>query len=287
MGKNTDRIGPEPTAARVALWRARHVELDAAPHILADEIGLRLVAPTGDWRRRPDMHAERTKPFRASIVARARFVEDLVAEQLGRGVRQYVILGAGLDSFAQRNQGALSAGLKVFEVDQPGPQAWKRERLQKLGFDIPHGLHLVPVDFEAGEDWQNAIGKAGFDKAKPATVASMGVSMYLTRQANAATLRQAANLAVGSTFVMSFMHPIESADLDIRHGLEQSARGARAGGTPWISFFEPNEIVSMAREAGFEQARHVSAAEWTELYFEGRTDGLKPAQAEELLVATS
>lgn len=274
MGKNTDRNDPEPTAARVALWRARHVELDAAPHILADEIGLRLMAPTGDWRRRPDMHPERTKPFRASIVARARFVEDLVAEQLGRGVRQYVILGAGLDSFPQRNQRALSAGLKVFEVDQPDLQAWKRQRLQKIGFDIPHGLHLVPVDFEAGKDWQDAIGKAGFDKEKRAIVASMGVSMYLTKQANAATLRQAANLAVGSTFVMSFMRPIETADLDIRHGLEQSARGARAGGTPWISFFEPDEIVSMARGAGFEQARHVSTAEWTELYFEGRTDGL-------------
>jgi methyltransferase (TIGR00027 family) len=285
--KNADKIAPEPTAARVALWRARHVELDAVPHILTDDVGLKLVAPPGDWRRRPDMHAERTKPFRASIVARARFVEDLVTEQLRQGVRQYVILGAGLDSFAQRHPDALASGLKLFEVDQAGPQTWKRQRLQELGLDIPAGLHLVPVNFEAGEDWLDAIGKAGFDKGKPAVVASTGVSMYLTKEATGATLRRASGLATGSSFVMSFMLPIELADPGIRQGLEQSAKGARASGTPWISFFTPDEIVGRAKEAGFAQARHMSAAEWMELYFSGRTDGLKPAQAEELLIATT
>ncbi len=114
--------GPESTAMRVALWRALHAQIDPPPHVLEDEVGLRLVAPDEGWRDRPDMDPNFTKPFRASIVARARFIEDLVLEHATRGVGQYVILGAGLDTFSQRRQ-ELSSRLKVFEVDQPGPQA--------------------------------------------------------------------------------------------------------------------------------------------------------------------
>ena len=95
---------PDSTAIRVALWRALHVQADPPPHVLEDELGLRLTAPEADWRQRPDMDLQFTRAFRAGIVARARFVEDLVAEQVGRGVDQYVILGAGLDSFAYRQR---------------------------------------------------------------------------------------------------------------------------------------------------------------------------------------
>lgn len=143
---------PDPTAVRVALWRALHTQVDAPPHVFDDEIGLRLAAPPEDWRSRGDMHPEGTRPFRASIVARARFVEDVVVDAAKHGVRQYVILGAGLDTFAQRRPD-VAPGLHVFEVDQPGPQAWKRERLVELGFEIPTWLRFVPVDFEAGDDW--------------------------------------------------------------------------------------------------------------------------------------
>src|SRR4051812_49793588 len=115
---------PDNTAVRVALWRALHVEVDPPPHVLEDEVGLRLAAPDDGWRSRPDM-SPFTRPFRASIVARARFVEDLVAEQASRGVDQYVILGAGLDTFAQR-RAELASRMPVFEIDRPGSQAWKR-----------------------------------------------------------------------------------------------------------------------------------------------------------------
>jgi O-methyltransferase involved in polyketide biosynthesis len=94
-------VTPDSTAVRVALWRALHVQVDPAPHVFQDEVGLKLVAPEEGWRQRPDMDPEGTRPFRASILARARFIEDLVVEEAGRGVSQYVILGAGLDSFAQ------------------------------------------------------------------------------------------------------------------------------------------------------------------------------------------
>lgn len=284
---NDQDMAPDSTAARVALWRALHVEVDAPPHVLEDEIGLRLLAPDEGWRRRGDMDPQFTRTFRASIVARARFIEDMVVEQAGRGLSQYVILGAGLDSFAQRRP-EVASHLRVFEIDRPGPQAWKRRRLIELGFGIPDWLRFVAVDFEAGGSWRDGLGAAGFDGAKPAIVVSTGVSMYLTKEATAATLREVAALAPGSTFAMTFLLPLEMADSETRPGLEMAAKGARASGTPFISFFTPPEIVALAREAGFRDARHVSAADLTQRYFAGRADGLHPPNnAEELLVASS
>jgi methyltransferase (TIGR00027 family) len=274
------------TAVRVALWRALHVLEDSPPHVLEDEVGLKLAAPEDGWRSRPDM-SPFTRPFRASILARARFVEDLVEQRAARGVSQYVILGAGLDTFAQR-KAAIASQLIVFEVDRPASQAWKRQRLIDLGFGIPSFLRLVPVDFEAGEAWWERLAASGFDSALAAVVASTGVSMYLTRDAIADTLRQVASIATGSTLVMSFMLPIELADPELRPAIERAAQGARANGTPFVSFFTPTEMLGLAREAGFRDVQHVSAAALAELYFASRTDGLRPPNnSEELLVAAT
>jgi methyltransferase (TIGR00027 family) len=272
------------TAVRVALWRAMHVQVDPQPHVLEDEIGLRLVAPDDGWRRRPDMDQHATSRSRASIVARARFIEDLVVAQAGHGVSQYVILGAGLDTFAQRRP-EIASSLRVFEVDQPGPQAWKRQRLIELGYGIPEWLRLVPVDFEAGPSWWDRLATAGFDPGRPAVVASTGVTMYLTRDANVATLRQIAALAPGSTLATTFMPPLELVEPDERSGRQATEKYARAAGTPFLSFFTPSEMLALAREAGFGEAQHVSAASLAQRYFAGRTDGLRPSSSEELLVA--
>jgi methyltransferase (TIGR00027 family) len=273
---------PDHTAVRVALWRALHVEIDPPPHVLVDELGLRLAAPDDGWRRRPDMDPQTTRGMRASIVARARFVEDLIAE---RGAPQYAIFGAGLDTFAQRHP---DAGIRVFEIDQPGTQAWKRRRLDELGLSPPAWLQFVAVDFEAGDPWWPRLVTAGFDPARRAVVASTGVAMYLTRETNAATLRQlAAALAPGSTLAMTFMIPRELvADPGERRVREFAERGARASGTPFISFYAPDEILAAAREAGFRDAVHVSADELAARYFIDRADGLRPATSEQLLVAT-
>ena len=272
---------PDSTAVRVALWRALHVEADAPPHVLTDAVGLRLAAPAEGWRSRPDM-SPFTRAFRASIVARARFMEDLVEDV---SPPQYVILGAGLDTFAQRRP-ELASRMTVFEIDRPGPQAWKRQRLIDLGFGIPPNLRLVPVDFEAGDDWWKRLVTAGFDSKRPAVVASTGVSMYLTKHANAETLRQIAALAAGSTLVMSFTLPIEMMGPDVRPGMERAIEGARASGTPFISFFTPDEMLALARKSGFRDVRHVSAEMLAQRYFAGRTDGLRPPRnSEELLVA--
>jgi methyltransferase (TIGR00027 family) len=269
------------------MWRALHVQVDPPPHALVDEVGLRLAAPSDDWRSRPDMDPQFTRPFRASIVARARFIEDLLFEQSGRGVSQYVILGAGLDTFAQR-RAEIASRLRIFEVDRPGPQAWKRQRLIDLGFGIPEWLRFVPVDFEAGDAWLQRLVAAGFDSGQPAVIASTGVSMYLTEDANTAMLRQIAALAPGSTFAMTFLLPLELAGPEVRPGLQAAVRGAQAAGTPFLSFFTPTQMLTVARETGFKDAQHVSAADLTQRYFAGRTDGLRPPEnAEELLVAVT
>jgi methyltransferase (TIGR00027 family) len=213
-------------------------------------------------------------------------VEDLVAEQVGLGVDQYVILGAGLDSFAQRRPD-IASRLRVFEVDQPGPQAWKRQRLMDLGFGVPEWLRLVPVDFEAGEPWWGQLTVAGFDPGRPAVVVSTGVTMYLTREANAAALRQMAGLAPASTFATTFLLPPELLDESLRPGFEAAERGARAAKTPFISFYPPDEMLTLARAAGFRDVRHVSSDVLNERYFVNRTDRLRTSPGEELLVATT
>jgi len=277
---------PDSTAVRVALWRAMHVQIDSPPHLVSDEIGLQLAAPGDGWRSRPDMDPAGTRGFRAAVVARARFIEELVAEQIDHGVGQYVLLGAGLDTFAQRRR-ELASRLRVFEVDQPGPQAWKRQRLIELGFGVPDWLRLVPVDFEAGGSWWEQLAAAGFDPGRPAVVASTGVSMYLTRDATAAAVRRLAGLGPGSTLAMTFLLPTGLVDSADRCALRASEEGARASGTPFVSFYTPQELLSLVHEAGFKDARHVSGASLAERYFADRADGLRPSTGEDFVVATT
>ena len=278
--------GPDSTAARVALWRALHVQIDPPPHVLEDEVGLRLLAPGDGWRRRPDMDPQGTRRSRASIVARARFIEDLVAEQAGRGVRQYVILGAGLDTFAQRRP-ELASRLRVFEVDRPGPQAWKRQRLIDLGFGIPEWLRLVPVDFEAGESWWEQLDDRRL-RCRPAGGRGVHRRHHVPQQGrDGGDAAPVAALAPGSTLAATFMLPLSLVEPEERPVREATERFARAAGTPFISFFTPPEMLALARAAGIRDARHVSAAALTERYFAGRPDGLRPSSSEELLVATT
>jgi hypothetical protein len=211
-------VAPDSTAVRVALWRALHVEVDAPPHVLdtasasAGGAGLSVASP--------DMDPQRIRLFLASIVARA------VHRGPGRGTgsaRRRMSFLAPASTLCSAPE--IAANLTLFEVEQPGTQAWKRRRLIALGFGIPAWLRLVPVDFEAGGSWWERLLASGFDANRPAIVASTGVSMYLTRDAIAATLRQVAGLAQGSTFIMSFLLPTELADPEVRPGLE--APGAR------------------------------------------------------------
>jgi methyltransferase (TIGR00027 family) len=272
---------PDSTAVRTALWRAIHLEVDAPPHVFSDDIGLRLARPDADWRTRGDMDPVGTRAFRASIVGRARFIDDLVAERAAAGVGQYVVLGAGLDTFAQRRP---DVAVRVFEVDQPGTSAWKRRRLVEEGLDAANPT-FVPVDFETGESWWKALAANGFDTARPAVISSTGVSMYLTRDATETTLRQVAAFAPGSVLAMTFMLPLDLVDEAERPMQENVERAARGSGTPFLSHYAPAEMVDMCREAGFASVTHVSPDDLTQRYFAKRTDGLRPPGAEHLVVA--
>ena len=172
-------------------------------------------------------------------------------------------------------------------MDQPGTQAWKRQRLIDLGYGVPDWLRLVPVDFEEGASWQEEVKKAGFDPTRPAVVASTGVSMYLTREANQATLRDLAKLAPGSTVAMTFLLPLDLVDERDRQGWIMSQNGARSSGTPFISFFTPEEFLDLARSAGFSDVRHVSGRDLNDRYFAGRPDGLRMSTGEDFMIATA
>ena len=276
---------PDHTAVRVALWRAMHAQVDASP-IFTDEIGLKLVAPDESWKERGDMHPQGTRGYRASIVGRARFIEDLLLEKINHGVTQYVILGAGLDTFAQRRPD-IASKIKVFEIDEPRTQAWKKQRLAELGYSIPDYLKFVPVDFESGESWLEKLKDHGFKMDQPAYVVSTGVSMYLTIEANLGTLKKVSTLASGSTLAMTFMLPPEFVEPEDRGPYEMVMKRTAEAGTPFLSLFAPADALKLAKEAGLRDVRHVSRQDIIQMYFTGRADGLKPSSGEEFLVITN
>lgn len=283
--ENKTTIEPDNTAVRTALWRALHLEVDAQPFILEDQIGLQLIDPAKGWQNRPDMHPDFTKRLRASMVARSRFIEDLIIEESSKGINQYVILGAGLDTFAQRRPD-IASKLQLFEIDQPGTQKWKQKRLIELGFGIPDGLHFVSVNFEISSWWEQLL-KSGFDNSKPAVIACTGVTLYLTKEAINDTLKQLAALAAGSKLAITFYLPMELLDEEDQPLQQIADKGARESGTPFVSFFSPNEILDLASKAGFKESEIITTRQIEKLYFTGRNDNLRPSSGEIFLLATT
>ena len=285
MEQNKKITEPDNTAVRTALWRALHLQVDAEPYVFEDATGLKLIAPEAGWQQRPDMHPEFTKRLRASMVARARFIEDMAVEESKKGIRQYVILGAGLDTFAQRKPD-IASGFQIYEIDQPGTQSWKQKRLIELEFGTPKWLHFVSVNFETSSWWTELL-KAGFDVNEPSLFACTGVTLYLTKEAIVSTLQKIGTIASGSKLVMSFYLPMELLDEEDKPLQEIAEKGAREAGTPFVSFFTPAEILALANEAGFKESKIISTKELEHLYFAERTDGLLPASGEVFLVATT
>ncbi len=272
---------PDNTALRTALWRALHVLIDDKPHVIEDKIGFELIKPEKDWQERPDM--KYTKRLRASIVARARFVDDIAKEQIGKDVKQYVLLGAGLDSFAQRNA-AISSHVDIYEIDQPDTLAWKEEKLIENGYKITDNLHFVPVDFEISSWWDELLDK-GFNVNLPTFVSCTGVTLYLTKDAINDTLKKMASLASGFAIAIAFYLPLEQLDEEDKPLLEMAIKGAAASGTPFVSFFSVEEVAKLADEIGLKDIRTVSTKDMTERYFKDRADNLVPASGEFFLVA--
>jgi methyltransferase (TIGR00027 family) len=206
----------------------------------------------------------RTRGMRFLIAARSRFAEESLAAAVGRGVRQYVLLGAGLDTFAHRNPFA-DAGLRVFEVDHPATQGWKRTRLAEAGLTPPASLTFAPVDFER-QTLAGGLAAAGFDAARPAFFAWLGVVIYLTREAVIETLRLIASLPAGSEVVFDYgvprtASPPEQRAYDARREARLAARGE-----PWITRFAPLEIAAELKRLGFDELEDLGPAEMARRY---------------------
>lgn len=280
---SNQEIAPEHTAVRVALWRALHHLIDDSPYVMIDALGEKLVNDP-KWRERADMEPNFSKQMRASVTGRARYIEDLLSKEIENGIAQYVILGAGLDTLAQRNPD-LASRINIYEVDQPGPQKWKINRLQELGLTKPNSLHFVPVDFEKELSWWDGLLEAGFNPKLPTLVASTGVSMYLSHEANFKTLKQLSQLVSGSILAMTFMLDLELLEANEKSVMQYVMKKASESNTPFLSLFKPADIVQLAKEAGFKNAFPVLADDIFKLYFARRTDGLNAGQAEAFLIA--
>lgn len=274
---------PDNTALRTALWRALHVLTDDKPYIIEDMVGYELIQPGNNWRERPDM--KYTERLRASVVARARFIEDVAKAEIIKGVSQYVVLGAGLDSFAQRHP-EISSSVDIYEIDQPETLIWKAERLVEKGYAIPGNLHFVPVDFEKSSWWTELLHK-GFNPEQPTVVSCTGVTLYLTKAAIDDMLQKMAMLASGSTIAIAFYLPLEQLDKEDQPMQEMAIKGAETSGTPFVSFFAEEEMIGLVGEMGMKAIRTFSTKDMTEKYFKNRTDGLVPASGEFFLLANT
>ncbi len=265
---------PSHTALRVALRRAAHQLVDAKPLIFPDPFAVPILGPADlqDLRRTPPA---KLRPFsvgmRAWVVARARFAEDVLARAVREdGARQYLVLGAGLDTFALRNP---FPGVRVFEVDHPATQAWKRERLEAAGLVLPNTARLVAVDFER-ESLRQRLTHEGFSMELPTVAAWLGVVPYLTGEAFAATCRVLGRFAPGSAVVFDYGQPREALPPQEQLMLDSlSARVAQAG-EPFRLFFTPPALAEELVPFGLRVAEDLGSVELNALYFQGRTDGL-------------
>ncbi|HKD09326.1 MAG TPA: class I SAM-dependent methyltransferase [Bryobacteraceae bacterium] len=257
---------PSRTAWGVALRRAAHQTQDA-PLVFADRLALRITG--GEWRPRAGEPEAVSRMFRAFMAVRSRFAEDELARAVEAGARQYVILGAGLDTLAYRNP---YAEVNVFEVDHPATQEWKKQLLARAEIAIPPNMKFAPVDFER-ESLAEKLRQAGLKEA-PAFFSWLGVTPYLTRAAFDATLAFIAAQPAGSGVVFDYCVPPSSMKEMQRRAFEALAERVAQIGEPFRLFLSPSEIEAHLRRLGFAQIEDLNGDAINERYFHSRADGL-------------
>jgi methyltransferase (TIGR00027 family) len=266
---------PSRSALNVASLRAVHQLLDE-PLVLLDPIALPLLGASAEAALRDDPFAlndPMSRSLRAVLVARSRFVEDELSSCVAAGVRQYLVVGAGLDTFAYRNP-YRDEGLQVFEVDHPGTQRWKQQLLAEASIGVPESLTFVPADFER-DDLASALRQAGFRADQAACVSWMGVTMYLTTDAVAATLRTVAGFAAGSRLCFDYRVPVTMLNPVERVINEVFEQRIAALGEPWLSTFDPTHLRRQLLELGFSSAESATPEDLNARYFARRKDGLR------------
>jgi len=259
------------TAHRVAVRRAAHQLLDQ-PRVLDDPLALRIIGTDAaeGLRSSPKERHAFSRAFRAFMAARSRYAEDELAKSAASGVTQYVILGAGLDTFAYRNP---HPDLRVFEVDHPATQAWKREQLQLADIAIPASLTFVPVDFEQ-QTLADGLARSGFNTDAAAFFSWLGVTPYLTRQACMTTLGFIAQMPAGSGVVFDFAVDRKLLNFGQRIALAALSRRVAAAGEPFQLFFDPGKLQVELKSLGFHRTELLQRDQINARYFKDRKDGL-------------
>jgi methyltransferase (TIGR00027 family) len=264
-----------------AMHRAVHQTLEGgviftdpyALQILDDEARANLPVMAADPAHRP---------MRLFIAARSRFSEEAMAACVARGVRQVIILGAGLDTFALRNP---YAGVTVYEIDYPATQAWKRERLAQTGVALPPSLTFAPIDFER-QSLGEGLSASGFRADEPAFFQWLGVTPYLTREAIVATLDFVASMP-RSEVVFEYAEPFENYPLAMRANLVAIAESAAARGEPWLSLFDPRDMAALLQARHFAEFEDVTRAELAARYYGDLGQGLRSSPGPHLVRAAS
>jgi methyltransferase (TIGR00027 family) len=261
---------PSHTARGAAAYRAIHQTLEGGV-IFSDPFALKILDV--ETRARLDETAAdlSLRPFRLFIAARSRFSEDTLAACVARGVRQIVVLGAGLDTFSLRNPHA-GLGVRVFEVDYPATQGWKRERLKEAGLTVPASLTFAPVDFER-QSLADGLKSAGFQADRPSFFQWLGVVPYLTREAVAVTLDFIAAVPE-SEVVFDYAEPFENYPAERRANVMAVAARAASRGEPWLSLFDPVELSQMLRKKGFADVEDLGLAEIADRFYGALKHGI-------------
>ena len=264
------------TAQRVAIRRAAHQLLDE-PKVLDDPLALRIIGVEAAAALRSDPKEDHAfaRAFRAFMAVRSRFAEDELARAVESGVpqqrvAQYVILGAGLDTFAYRNP---HPDLRVFEIDHPATQTWKREQLDAARIPIPPSLTFVPVDFEH-QTLADALERSGLNTNAPAFFSWLGVTPYLTREACMTTLSVIAKMPAGSGVVFDFAIDPALLNAGQRQALDALSKRVAAAGEPFQLFFAPVKLQGELKTLGFHRTEFLQGAQINARYFRDRSDGL-------------
>jgi methyltransferase (TIGR00027 family) len=284
---------PSQTALFAAAARAAHLIVDREPVIFADELAAILLGEQAEefisYHRLHGTHLVLSSA-RAQAVCRSRFTEDHLAAGVRDGVSQYVILGAGLDSFAYRPQPAAGglAGrgqIRVFEVDHPASQQWKRGRLAAAGIAVPDLVSFVPLDFER-DPLAGRLRQAGFDPDRPALVSWLGVTMYLTSAAISQALAEIGTFAPGTQLITDYMLPAALRDETGNTYAGLVAPTAAERGEPWLTFLAPDDMSALLERHGFGAIAHVRQRDSVPAALWDRTDALRPAVLSVLARAT-
>ena len=276
---------PSATALLPAILRAAHQVLDDEPRILEDPLAVGLFDRASEESIRAGRELYQRdwmRLVRAFFVMRNRYAEDVLAGAIQSGTSQYVVLGAGLDTFAYRNP---YPDLSVYEVDHPDTQRWKRKRLAEVGIPIPETVRYVPIDFER-QSLPDAMAAGEFRSDSPAVFAWLGVTPYLTRDAIFETLRYVRSLGPSNTIVFDFSVPDSLITEEEREIVAMITKVAASRGEPWLTSFAPSDLAAELRSMGFRDVHDFTPELARRLYFQDRRDGLPMLPSARMMRAT-